>query len=192
MTFEASPFCDPNTAGKSAPVVWHPSATLFADTVYAILLAVRTIARSKNVPLEDYEVEPVAIHAVKSVSRRTMRGALKLDRPAILRMQDSISHALDILCGGKYIARILVDQGYPQPDMNVACAWAERILKEDLANDHTPLARRWPDMEVMVRNFLSYAEAWNAQTKALALPIDAQRRCVVRMPTEFQTGDRHG
>lgn len=161
--------------------VWHPSATLFADTLDAIRPAVQTFALAKNVPIDAHTIEPVAIHAVKCVSRNTMRGVLKMDADAILRIQVSISHSLDILCLGTYIARVLAANGREQSDMNVPMRLAEQMLAKTHSNDRAPRMTIWPDMETMVRDHLINAEAWDASSKTLTLS-----RCMIKLPVMLE------
>ena len=162
---------------EDASLVLHPAKALFDRAVEAIWPAVKTFAIAKNVPLDERDIEPVAIHAVKSVSRRTLRGIMGMDADAVLRIQASISHSLDILCLGKYIARVMAASGHDVSDMNVPMGLAEHMLAKTHANDRAPRMTVWPDMETMVRDHLINAETWDASTKTLSLS-----RCMIKLP----------
>src|ERR1700733_10223019 len=81
---ESDPFGTP--ARRAAEVRQHPGNALYRATVEAILPAIESFAAAKNVPIEPHELELVADVALGKLSRKTMRGILRLDANAIRQL----------------------------------------------------------------------------------------------------------
>ncbi|WP_298242024.1 hypothetical protein [uncultured Bradyrhizobium sp.] len=185
MTFEASPFREAAAAGDSASVARFPTEDDLNSAAAILLPAVESFALAKNVPANEQEIISVALHVVKVSSPSDRRAILRMDQAIVHDIQDSISHFLDIICLAKFIDRILSLMGRRQPDLEGPIAVASRMLQDTSANDRTPSMMVWPDMDTMVRDYALQAAAADRQTYPIALPEDAIRRVLLKLPVRF-------
>jgi hypothetical protein len=164
---------------RSGELFRHPAAALYDDVFAAVLSAVPTIAARKHVPLGARDDEAVLRHALRSLSRKTLRGILRGDAKAVRTVQDAIDYSLDVLATTRLIELRHAIEGTPLPITFIR--EAEEALRPRFANDRATM-RVWPDAVTMLADHVHAELAMEKAPATVTLPDAATIRCTVRLP----------
>jgi hypothetical protein len=171
-------------AETSAPVVYHPSAKLY-DVVFAAALPILdAFAEVKNVPLPLDERAPVLQHALKTISRTTMRRLLKGDPAAVSTVRLAIGHSLDVFATGLLLTAFMEVQGIDVPSRAILTEAGEASMKARHANDKDPTYIVWPDIAKMKEEYRRRLPEQDAEVPVLTLPNAVSTRVTVRPPAK--------
>jgi hypothetical protein len=172
-------------AKPSAEVVYHPSAKLYDVVFAAALPLVEAFAEAKNVPLHPDEHAPVLRHALKAISRTTMRRFLKNSPEAVRKVQFAISHSLDVFASGLLLAAFMEVRGIEVPDSAILTQAGEAAMKARHANDKDPTHIVWPDIGKMKDEYRRRLPEQEAEVPVLTLPEAVSKRVTVRAPAKL-------
>lgn len=181
------PSCSDTSAKvkPSAEVVYHPSAKLYDVVFTAALPIVEAFAEVKNVPLNPAERAPVLQHALRAISRTTMRRLLKNNPAAVRTVQFAISHSLDVFASGLLLAAFMEVQGIEVPDSAILTEAGEAAMKARHANDKDPTHIVWPDIGKMKDEYRRRLPEQAAEVPVLTLPEAVSKRVTVRAPAKL-------
>jgi hypothetical protein len=182
-----NPLCADTSAKakSSAGVVYHPSAKLYDVVFAAALPIVDAFAEVKNVPLYPDERAPILQHALKAISRTTMRRLLKNNPAAVRTVQFAISHSLDVFACGLLLAAFMEVQGIDVPDSAMLSEAGEAAMKARYANDKDPTHIVWPDIAKMKDEYRRRLPEQAAEVPVLTLPEAVSKRVTVRSPAKL-------
>jgi hypothetical protein len=169
----------------SAEVVYHQSAKLYDVVFAAAQPIVEAFAEVKNVPLQPNERVPVLQHALKAMSRTTMRRLLKNNPAAVRTVQFAISHSLDVFASGLLLAAFMEVQGIEIPDSAVLTEAGEAAMKVRYANDKDQTIIVWPDLEKMKAEYRRRLPEQEAEKPVFTLPAAAKNRVIIRTPAKL-------
>ncbi len=154
MTIE---FPDLNSDTKpmdSARIARHPAGALY-DAVFALALpTVGPLAERKNVVLASTNHAGVLRHAMRNVSRKSLRAVMNGNYDPVLR---AINRSLDIVGAMNWMRVLRFARGERDIDPLVLIAGAEEAVDQEIrksrsANDRTQGIFIWPDLAALARS----------------------------------------